>query len=177
MSHYPTLRIGVLTSLMQLKEDVDRNPDFLKAADCPYDRDVVDTIMSLFKVKTVEKIIYKGAPAGVPTAKRGRPRKEGDLSESNEIQVEDEITDLMVQLKNLSVNEKGEDKALDSATKIQIIKTKSALIEKVLQMRERANNVRRAAHFQETVMGILDDIVTEDGRALLLERLEPFRSY
>jgi hypothetical protein len=170
--HYPTLRLGLLQGMVQLKENVDANPDFLKSSDCPYDPETVGILTKIFASKIVEKTITRGAdPENDEKRGRGRPSKAQQLSGDDADELENTAKELLTQLKKLGDGEK----TLDTGARIQIIKTKATLIEQLLKMRERMMNVKRMATFQAVVIGILDDLVGEDGREAFLKRISPYR--
>lgn len=174
MSNYPTLRLGVLHGLAGLKASMDADRNFLRHSACPYDDDTVDMLERLFKPITVE--VIKEVLVDKPErGKVGRPKK-GQLSEDDTIEVEEEAKDLLKELREMGKTSEGELKQLDTATKLTIIKTKAMLMEKVISLRERSTNVRTTAHFQQTIISILDELVAEDMREEFLKRLEPFRT-
>lgn len=166
MNTYPTLRLGVLQAIAELKD----LPDALTRPDCPYDRETIEVLEKIFKVREVEKIVEKIVEVSV-AATRGRPSGDTKLSIEAQEDVADSATELLGQLKALGEGEKG----LDTQTKIQIIKTKATLIEQLLKLRERWNNVKRISLFQAVVISILDDLVTEADRQEFLKRVEPYR--
>ena len=165
---YPPLRIGLLSSLVNLKEQYDLDENFLAAS--PYDNEVQEILKRLLQPKIVEKVKEVEV---VRTAKAGRGRPSGDVALSVEAQDEvlKEVKDLIKQLNELDAG----DKALDTGERVKIINTKSNLIERLVKMQERVFNVKRMSDFQDTIIGILDDLVSEKDRTTFLKRLEPFR--
>lgn len=168
MTDYPTLRIGVLQSLMELKGRIEQDSNFLKLESCPYDNETVGVLDHIFapieRIVEIEKLIEVGS------LRRPRP-KDMKLSEEDQSQVETTARDLLSQLNSLGEGEKG----LDTQTKIQIIKTKATLIEQLLKLRERWFNVKRTAEFQEVVIAILDDLIADRDRDEFLRRIDPYR--
>lgn len=174
MSNYPTLRLGVLQGLMTLKALVDVDENYLDRNDCPYDSELVTVLKQLFEPRIVEKI--KEVRVETPErGKVGRPTK-GQLSDDAAAEVEVEAQALLAELTNMSKTEDGEMKQLDTKTKLDIIKVKTQLMDKLTLIRERLADVRKVAKFQAVVIGVLDDIVPEDRRDEFLKRLEPYRS-
>lgn len=174
MSTYPTLRLGVLQALAGLKASFDVDQEFLRKPDCPYDSDTVDLLERMFEPKTVE-VIKEVAVTKPERGKVGRPKKAGELSEDDAAEVEEEAKTLLRELRGLGKGAEGELKTLDTGTKLQIFKTQAMLMEKLVSLRERFTNVRKVAHFQQTVMSILDELIEEDKRDEFLKRIEPFR--
>lgn len=171
--NFPPLRIGLLQALINLKERIDADENALEGA--PYDPETVSILRQLFAPKVVEKKVevevVREAKAG-----RGRPTKDVALSAEDQEKLKDEITDLMKQLNDLGTGggEDGEVK-LPTGERIQIVKVKAQLIDQLLKMQERVFNIKRMSQFQEVVIGILQDLVSEDDRELFLKRIEPYR--
>lgn len=165
---YPPLRAGLLNSLVSLKEQYDLDENFL--ANSPYENEAKEILKRLFQPKIVETIKEVEV---VRTAKAGRGRPSGDVALSADAQEEvlKEVKDLIKQLNELDAG----DKALDTGERVKIINTKSNLIERLVKMQERVFNVKRMSDFQDTVITILDDLVSEKDRTTFLKRLGPFR--
>lgn len=170
MTTFPTLRIGVLQSICELKDKFNANDTLFDGKDCPYDAETIAALRQIFKIKIVETTIEKIIEREV-TGARGRPKVDSKLSEEDQQTVEESARELLDQLKTLGEGEKG----LDTQTKIQIIKTKATLIEQILKIRERLFNVKRSSQFQTVVIGILDDLMDEDRRDAFMKRIEPYR--
>lgn len=166
MTTFPTLRLGVLQSMIELQAQFHHNPQLFDEKECPYDRETVDVLRRIFAVKTIEKEVVREVIKEV-----GRTPVAEKLNSAQQEEVEQTALDLLQELKKLGNGEKG----LDTSTKIQIIKTKATLIEQLLKMRERFMNVKRVANFQTVVIAILDDLLDEDRRQEFLKRVEPFR--
>jgi hypothetical protein len=170
--HYPTLRLGLLHGMLQLKERIDADPDFLKSPSCPYDPETVEALSKIYAAKVIEKTIIKGGSDGVEKRGRGRPAtREQALTEDQSDELELNAKELLKELKNLGDG----GKTLETGERIQIIKAKAALVEQLLKAQERVLNVKRIAQFQAVVITILDDLIDETGRDEFLKRLEPYR--
>lgn len=175
MSNYPTLRLGVLQAMSDLKALVDADPEYLRNPDCPYDSATVELLERLFKPIEIE--VIKEVQVEKPSrGKVGRPSGKGQLTDEDAEEAEEEVKQMLKELRSLGRTNEGELKQLDTSTKLQIIKTQTALLEKLISIRERFTNVRQVAHFQQTIMGILDDLIEDEKRDEFLTRLEPFRA-
>lgn len=166
MSSFPPLRLAVLTGLSALKDNLASLDD----PACPYDDETKRHIKALLEPKVVESVVEKEVFVGT-AAGRGRPSKDIRLSEEDQQMVLDEIKATLSELRSLGTGE-GQ---LDTAAKIQIAKTKADQLERLLKMMERFNTVQKNQAFQEEVIRILDDLVSEKDRDTFLRRLEPFR--
>lgn len=166
---FPPLRIGVLSSLADLKERMDEDPAFIETS--PYDNEARRVLSSLFEPKVVEKEVVREVVREVK-AGRGRPTKDVALSEEDQEQVRRNIADLLAQLNDMGT---GEDEKLETNERIQIIKTKANLNEQLLKMQERVFNVKRMSDFQTIVLGVVEDLVPDADKHLFIERLEAYR--
>lgn len=166
MTAFPTLRLGVLQSMIELQAQFHHDPQLFDQKECPYDRETTEVLRRIFAVKTVEKEVIREVVREV-----GRTPAPAKLNSAQQEEVEQTALDLLDELKKLGNGETG----LDTQTKIQIIKTKATLIEQLLKMRERFMNVKRVATFQTVVIAILDDLLDEDRRQDFLRRVEPYR--
>jgi hypothetical protein len=162
--NYPALDLDALVLFQQLKELADSDEKWLDNA--PYDADTKALLVSIF-AKQIETVVLKDA--GTPESHtRGRKRKDGGMSDEQAEIIEKEAGALLKELKDLKP---PTGKGFDHETKIQIIKAKTALIEKVVNMQERAFNVRKVANFQKIVIDILADLVDQDKVADFQTRL------
>ena len=162
---YPPLRLAVLTGLATIKENLESLDD----AACPYDPETIELLKKLLapevKTVTVEKEVHVEAKAG-----RGRPSKDVRLSEEDQQKLTDGIKELINALDDMGTGE-----GLETNERIQISKTKAALLNQLLQMRERNVSAQKMEEFINVVIGLLDDLVTEENRDIFLRRLEPYR--
>lgn len=167
-AHFPTLRIGVLQSLKELKEQFAADDSIFEQTGCPYDRETVEILKSILqvtvRVETVEKLVQPE----IAIAKRG------GLTDEDVGIVEEELRTCLSELRSLGKEVEGVAR-VDEDTHLKIIKAKASLIEQIVKLRERVMNVRRQAEFEGTVMGILEELVGEDDRTEFLRRLAPFR--
>lgn len=172
--NYPPLRIGLLHALLQLKERFDADETILEGS--PYDPETVALLRDLFKAKVVEKRVEVEVQTKVK-AGRGRPTKDVALSAEDQEKLRGTIQDLIKELEELGDGSgEGEGgKNLPTGERIQIIKTKGGLLDQLLKQQERVFNIKRMSEFQEVVIAILDDLVSEEDREIFLKRLEPYR--
>lgn len=168
---YPSLRIGVLRALQDLKRHYTVDPEIFQRSDCPYDSDVRAVLEEILKVETVEKIVEKRVVhESAGSGKRG-PRPKLGLNEADQELVSNELSDLLDELKKMN----DPDKDLDQSAKLAVFKLKVAIIESIVKLRERVLNIKRLAGFEAVVISILDDLVSEDDREVFLERIAPYR--
>lgn len=173
MITYPTLRIGVLRALQDLKRHYSADPEIFSRDDCPYDLDVRAVLSEILAVETVtvEKIVEKiVVNDGAVSERRG---KAAGLNEADQENIANELSELLEQLKSM---EEGKGEAeLDQAARLAVFKLKTTIIEKIINLRERVLNIKRIANFEAVIIGVLDDLVSEDDREVFLERIAPYR--
>jgi len=165
MSNFPPLRLAVLTGLIGLKN----NLDSLNEDSCTYDEETKQALLDLLAPKVIEKIVEKEVPVEAKNG-RGRPSKDIRLSEEDQQMVLDEIKKTITDLNAVEITD-----GMDVREKIALFKTKGDQLERMLKMLERHTTVQRMGEFQETVIRILDDLVTEADRENFMKRLEPHR--
>lgn len=155
MSDWPSLELKALLDLLAIKEKMDVNPTSLDASG--YQPEIQAALRTLFEVR-VETVLGVTGEGAKDRMKRG-PKAKGELSDAQAEIVQQEAEQLLKDLKDLKPPAGGK---FDHDTKIQIIKAKTALIEKVVNIQERAFNVRKVANFQKVVIDILAEIVDPD---------------
>jgi len=63
---------------------------------------------------------------------------------------------------------------LETADRIQIIKTRAALMEKMLAMKERTNSLKKQSAFVSNVIAIMEDIMDQPQREEMIKKLEAY---
>lgn len=167
-TQFPTLRLGLLQTLRELKREFNTDDAIFTREDCPYDLETIEILKEILQttVRTVEveKLIFAEAKAGPKTG----------VNDEDMGVVEAELRQCLDELRNLNKDADGVAKN-DEDTQLKIIKAKASLIEQLVKLRERVMNVRRQTDFEGTVMGILEELVSEDDRAVFLRRLESYK--
>jgi len=115
----------------------------------------------------VEKRVEVAAKASEGAGKRGPKDKAGGVDVN---EVAREIEEIRQELRQLKID----GKALQTADKIQLIKLRAQLVEKLVTLAERTTNVKKMSVFMSTVMTILDDLLENDARQEFMRRIEPF---
>jgi len=165
MSNFPPLRLAVLTGLIGLKDQLDT----LNQPDCPYEPDVKDALVTLLAPKVIEKIVEKEVQVEAKTG-RGRPTKDIKLDAEDQKLILDEIRASIDGLNKVEVSD-----TMDVREKLALYKTKGDQLERMLKLAERHTTVQKMGEFQEQVIRILDDLVSEADRETFMKRLEPYR--
>ena len=85
-----------------------------------------------------------------------------------------EIESTIAEMRMLEKKLGGE--ATDSSDKIAFYRAKTALIERWANTKERIYNLKEMSEFQSSILAVMDEVLTVDQRADLVERLRNFRS-
>lgn len=179
--YYPNLDLSVLASVKTVRQQMDMHEGYFDNLACPYDKRTKEELLVLLtpQVREVEKVVERVVEVErkVQMAERAAegggvgPKKVTLKTSGVDLNmVSTEIQDIRQELKDLRTDSLG----LETNDKIQIIKTRAALVEKLVTMDDRVNNLKRMSLFQSVVMGILDDLMPEDRRKEFMKRIEPF---
>lgn len=149
---YPTLSDGQILPLKVVLEQLKTVEDYLDRPECPYTPVIKDFLRR-----------FQPQPA-VSVAPPVLFEEGQDKLEVIEAQVASLIVDLDHFGRSLGSAEHSE--------RLQYFKTKTGLLEKLIDMRERTLNLREMHVFRQTVMGFLEEICTKDQTTELMRRLE-----
>lgn len=163
MDKYPTLSMSELTKLKTVLTNAEQNPKYLDGRICPYDADVRELLKSLVPNPIVSATTE---PVSLGRKKAGAPRK----SVISMGELEKEFDDLRKEIQTL----KNDAKGLEPHERIQVVKTRAALIEKILSMKERIGNINKVDKFIATIIGIMEDELPQEARLRVLDKLEPY---
>jgi hypothetical protein len=164
--NYPTLRIAVLNGLFELKQAFDLDAGLFESDTCPYD---IDTREILKKILKTQVVIEKVVDGGGGSEARGKGRPTVALTAEN---LEDLVEDIKKDLADLR---KVDGAEADDETKLKILGARAKLTEQLFKLREKGLSISHQARFQQTVIGILDELIDEDGREAFLARIEPYK--
>src|SRR3546814_13150289 len=108
MTNYPTLRIGVLRALQNLKRHYSADNEIFDRDDCPYDMDVRAVLKEILtvEVRIEEKIVEKRVVNDGSAARKG---KAAGLSEADQEKIDEELGDLMEEVKGMERTEERRD--------------------------------------------------------------------
>lgn len=149
MRHYPELSQKLLVPFRVVREQLRLDPAYLDDPACPYPADVLELLKLL-------------APAA-PEADGGFLRRAGSKHEI----LEDEAQNLYLEIRDF-----GQKLKVDDVTeRMSYYRTRTALLEKLISLTERAASMSETQRFQDVVMGILEDMLSPDQRAEALDRL------
>lgn len=158
---YPKINVKELSKLVSIVEQAMNDDSYLDPANCPYDEGTVNLIKRLLREVVVvdHSVPDKG--------KVGRPSKQPIIPLD---EVEKEIDEIRKELVDLKV----EGQTMETKDRIQVIKTRAALIERVLAMKTEIGGLKRFNDFVKTVIGIIQDYIEPKEREKLLQELKGY---
>jgi hypothetical protein len=142
---YPPLTDDALWAFHVIMENIASDPGYL-GEECPYPVDFIELL---------EK----------------KPRRISDLGEKlEEIDLEQEAHALFLELReskdHLTID--------DNAERMSYFRVATSLLDKLIGMRERANNVKRVSQFYTSVLGVMEEILEPDQITKVRNRLKEF---
>lgn len=162
---YPTINAKNMASLVSIIEQAAADPKYLDPAACPYDAGTIEMIRRILEVGGLDPIAQ--ATVRPERGKVGRPSKAPSIPIS---EVEAEIDEIRKELGTLKID----GQTMETSDRIQVIKTRAALIERILGMKERVADVKRFHSFVTVVIGIIEDHVPVQSREELLTELKSY---
>lgn len=154
MAFYPSIRDETIMTMKVVVENMKQDPDYLDQRECPYS----ETVKTFFRDR------------GEGKEKRGNIEDLFSLEENEtdldkiEDQIKAIINDLEAFGRKLDISE--------STDKMGYFRTKTALIEKLLNMQERVYNIKEINDFKMTLIGFMDEILSKDQITDFMTRLD-----
>lgn len=155
MAFYPNIRPETIMSLTAVVGMMEKEPGYLDSPECPYS----DDIKNFFR----KKIEYGGSgKKEVPDIFK-LEEGESDLDKLKE-QIQAIINDLEDFGRKLDVS--------DSTDKMGYFRTKTALIDKLVNMQERVYNIKEVQDFRNTILAFMSEVLTKDQVTQFMQRLD-----
>lgn len=152
MAFYPTIRDEAIMSLNVVVQNMEKDAEYLDSPDCPYS----DTVKAFFRRKI--GVVSEGS-IDLFVLEEG----ETDLDKLEE-QIMAVINDLEDFGRKLTV--------ADSTDKMGYFRTKTALIEKLVNMRERVFTIKEINDFKSTILSFMDEVLTKDQITDFMRRID-----
>lgn len=154
---YPKLAPGVVDSLKVISTRVRSQPDYLDGVGCPYPDNDKRWLKKIFLTEEVK-------PLSVITA--------DDVL--NDLKSPEQWLDIAAKARTLYNELETLQLSADVGEKVQIIKAKAGLLERLNIAGEKALGFKAEAEFIKIVMGIMDDVLDPDQRIAVMAKLEPY---
>lgn len=144
-SFYPEITEDQLWPFLIVKRQLQENPDLFDDPDCPYNEDIKGFFVSIPRTGLADEIDDTSV---------------GDLKA--------EAARLYRELKEFGKTlEAGDTSERNTYFRLSV-----ALLEKILELEERAAGLQNFKHFRDTILQIMEDILTPDQRTKVMDRLE-----
>lgn len=136
--------LSIISSLLQ------NDPGSLDVPECPYSVEQLELLKSVFL-----------------TSSAGSPSLESLADEEINIDIEKEAKQLFRDMKTFKTSLSSDD----SSEKVQIFRVLSSLLEKLLEMAERAKGVKQYEQFQALVLDAVDRYLTPQQKSEFVDTL------
>jgi hypothetical protein len=148
MAFYPKIDNNQLLQFKIVIENMMKDADYLKSPECPYGQEIIAYLLAL------------------------RPPEVTDLFAGEGV---DEMMMVDDQVKSI-INDLEAMNALmakaDTKEKIDYYKAKTAMYDKLIGMRERANSIKAMNDFRNTILQFMDEELTKDQITAIMKRLD-----
>jgi len=148
---YPQVKPETLLLLQTIAKGMEKDPFYLDSDSCPYPEDMKSFLRT-----------HLGLAAN-PVSLDLFPDDQA-LEEAVDAQIKRLINDLEGFSKQLGT--------ADHSEKLQYFKTKSVLIDKLVNMQERIINLKEMSEFRAVVLQFMDEVCTKDQISDLMKRLD-----
>lgn len=141
-----------LWAINLIKRNLEENPEYLDHPDCPYSAEEIDFLLTTFSNEDDETKIT--------------------VSNSDMVDVEwgSEVEEISEMLRGLK-STRTKIKAGDAQGQMAYFRSASGLMEKLIQLQERAQGVKELSEFKIEVFRIIESVLPEEQRVLALSRL------
>lgn len=156
MPFYPSVRDETILGLNVVVQNLEKDPSYLDSPECTYS----DTVKDFFRKKIV---VGGGSNLDHNIDLFAKEEGETDLDKLKD-QIIAVINDLEDFGRKLTI--------ADSTDKMGYFRTKTALIEKLVNMQERIFNVKEINDFRNTLLGFMNEVLTKDQVTDLMKRLD-----
>jgi hypothetical protein len=152
MPFYPQIRDETVMSLNVVVQNIEKDGSYLDHPDCPYS----DTVKNFFR-KKIE--VSSGNGSEIVDL-----FEEGGTASEIDTQVISVINELEGWGNKLTT--------ADNSDKMGYFRTKTALLDKLLNMRERAVTIKEVNDFRQTIVTFMDEVLTKDQITDFMRRID-----
>lgn len=165
MDKYPTLSLTELQKLKTVIDNASQDPKYLDGRIAPYDKPTRELLKKLVPDPVVQATLGE---AGEVRGQAGR-KKKGPAIPMDEL--EREFDDLRKEIQTLKADAKG----MEPHERLQVVKTRAALIEKILSMKERIGNINRVDKFMALVISVIEDELPQESRLRVIDKFAEYK--
>lgn len=154
--NYPQIDPKMLVPLRIIAAELAENPGYLDDESCPYDPDLKD-FLSVFGPQNIKNTPQTGPKSSFLGSR-------GDKWAA----MEGEAAALYQELKDF-----GENLSVDDvAERMSYFRTSTSLLEKIISINERAMGLKQIHEFQQTVLDVIENVLTTDQRTKVMGLLK-----
>jgi hypothetical protein len=144
--YFPPLSNDALWAFSVIFEHLLSDPEYLEHEECPYPRDFREKLSKIKAKTTISE------------------------AEIEEIDLESEAHTLFLELRE----SKDHLTSDDNAERMSYFRTATSLLDKLIGMRERANNIKRVSAFYSSVLGVMEEVLEPAQVTVVRNRLKDF---
>lgn len=153
-AHYPPIVEATLTPFRAIEIQLQSNPGFLDAEECPYPPQIKAMLRRLTGDMSVD--------TGTGAAQK--------LVDAGEDALDLEIAEIYLTVKR----DMGTYTGSDMKDKMSFLKTAQDLLTKLVDLQARRHNIRNAAKMQRSVVEALEEFLTPAQRTAFISKLEGY---
>ena len=149
---YPDISAKSLVPLQVVKESLKTDPLYLTRDECPYSKEIVQLLKEIL--------------GGTAIKETSSFFRDGD--DDPETAVLRELTQIYDDAMSLKDELEGVG---DAGEKIQLLKARTQMLQKLIDIRAQTLNLKRIADFQATVVQYMEDVLSPDQITDFLEKV------
>lgn len=154
MDYYPNLSSAQTTAVRVALDQLELDPLWLDRPACPYDEATVEGMRALWSR-------VRAAVSAKP--ERGEVQLEGDAWETLGVEANNILRDL--------IDMRDDIQGAEASDKLAYFKAAAALMERMVQLGERANNIKHVSDFTRRVMDVFEQVLSPEQRTRATEML------
>lgn len=159
---YPTFTPKAVDSLILLKEILLKNPDALKDNNCPYPKKLTDALNVLLVIGATRsdpeqvKALIEAQKNNASAAVTPPQDEDEDFGLEDDIDIDKESKRLYNKIKGKMNNLSK----METSEQLQLFRTATTLLEKLLNVNERASNIEKFENFKRFIIESMDRYLT-----------------
>lgn len=157
MSYFPPIDAKSVWGIGIVLRSLEEDPTFLDDEDCPYELATREFLLTLSD-KPAETAPARPEDEPDYDPFEGRSKWEVLEQESKKL-----FGQLMLEGNNLDTGDKAE--------RMSYFRTATSLLDKIVAIEERANNLKQISSFYSTVLAVMEEVLEAEQRTKVLDRL------
>ncbi|ASV43957.1 hypothetical protein [Pseudoalteromonas phage KB12-38] len=156
---YPTFTPKAQDSLILLQQILLKNPDALTSPDCPYPKklkDALNIILVIGATRSDPEKVQQLLNAQTPNEDANAKAEQDEALLDEEINIDKESKRLYNKIKGKMDNLER----METSEQLQLFRTATTLLEKLLNVNERASNIEKFENFKRFIIEAMDRYLT-----------------